>query len=364
MAKKDSAKKTNKKRVEVDNSEKQLALAKKAITKKYGDVISTLEDHGDMHIPTISTGCMSLDLALGCGGMGLGRVYEIYGPNSGGKSTLAVNVVIQAQRRKLRCCYVDAEHAVDPKLFRAYGVNTKELELVQGFDGEENLDILERLIKTGAFSVAIVDSVSALIPRDEAEADIDKTQMALQARLMSKALRKITPIANQTQTLIIFINQLRMKIGTYGNPETTTGGESLAFYATGRISVRGPEARKRRIKSDITGEVIGHKTVFEIVKNKLAAPFKQAEVNLIYGSGYDVHWEILDMATSLGVIEKSGAWYKYEGENIAQGELNAVLFMKNPDNAAICDNIRKEVMENIGLKETYECYSNPGPLYS
>jgi recombination protein RecA len=347
----------------VSNAEKQLELARKAITKKYGDVISTLDEHGDMDIPTVSTGCLSLDLALGNGGMGLGRVYEIYGPNSGGKSTLGVNVVIQAQRRKLHCCYIDAEHAVDPKLFRAYGVSTKDLELVQGYDGEENLDILERLIKTEAFSVAVVDSVSALIPRVEAEADIDKDNMALQARLMSKALRKITPIANQTQTLLIFINQLRMKIGTYGNPETTTGGEALAFYATGRISVRGPEAKSRRIVDNDTGEVIGHRAEFEVVKNKLAAPFKKAEVKLIYGQGYDAHWEVLDMATSLGVIDKTGNWYKYNDENIANGELNAVSFLKAEENSDLYNKIREETIEMIGLKEIYECHGQQGPVY-
>jgi recombination protein RecA len=348
----------------VDQSDDSLELAKKAIQKKYGSVVSTLEEHGDMHIPTISTGCLSLDLALGCGGMGLGRIYEIYGPNSGGKSTLGVNVVIQAQRRGLNCCYVDAEHAVDPALFRAYGVNTKELQLVQGYDGEENLDILEKLIKTGAFSVGVVDSVTALIPRVEAEADIDKDHMALQARLMSKALRKITPIANQTGTLLIFINQLRNKIGGYGNPEVTTGGEALAFYATGRISVRGPEAKARRLVDGITGEVYGHKTEFEIIKNKLAAPFKKAEVKLIYGKGYDAEWEILDMAASLGVVDKSGAWYKYEGENFAQGEEKAALALKDPDNAEMYEKIRNEVIDQIGLREVYERHGHKGPIYS
>lgn len=347
----------------VSTAEQQLELAKKAITKKYGDVVSTLDQHGDMHIPTVSTGCLSLDLALGCGGMGLGRIYEIFGPNSGGKSTLGVNVVIQGQRRGLKCCYVDAEHAVDPKLFRAYGVNTKELELVQGFDGEENLDILERFIKTGAFSVAVVDSVSALIPRGEAEADIDKDNIALQARLMSKALRKITPIANQTSTLIIFINQLRHKIGGYGNPEVTTGGESLAFYATGRISVRGPEAKSRRLIDDTVGEVFGHKTEFEVIKNKLAAPFKKAEVKLIYGLGYDAEWEVLDMATSLGIIDKSGAWYKCNGKNFAQGEVNAVAFLKDEENVDMYAKIREEVINQIGLKEIYERHGHKGPLY-
>lgn len=695
----------------------QLDLAIKAITKKYGDVVSSLEDHGDVHIPTISTGCLSLDIALGNGGMGLGRIYEIYGPNSGGKSTLAVNVIIQAQRRGLKCCYIDAEHAVDPKLFRDYGVDTKKLEIVQGYDGEQNLDILERFVQTGAFSVAVVDSVSALVPRVEAEAGIDENQMGLHARLMSKALRKITPVANQTKTLIIFINQLRMKIGGYGcfhydtlvnftdgrslpigkvvdskidgnvwcineitrefeskpitgwhdngivdnssgfihiqtssidgkgrfgftctpehkiltdtgwveakyitigsrivskytetingtyrdflsgclvgdshisirekntgslrlqdnsnpdyllwkigklsainkfvktsvgkgdrydseytyefakvkrelsdrdpmfllnnysdvgfalwimddgnydnsdghsryslsikryrennakleqisnklcdvgfgcshdaksgtiyfkveaselianaickyvpesmqyklpihhrgkyeefelcneekssidyvsvkeirfasarqmrqkrkfdisvegnhnymvggyrngvvvhnSPETTTGGEALAFYSTGRISVRGPEARSRRIPDPITGEIMGHTTEFEIIKNKLAAPFRKAEVKLIYGQGYDAYWEILDMATSLGVIDKAGAWFKYNGENFAQGELKAVAHLKAEENKEFYLKIRNEVMESIGLKEAYESHSNPGALYS
>ena len=347
-----------------EGAEKQLEIAKKAITKKYGDVVSTLEQHGDMHIPTISTGCLSLDSALGCGGMGFGRIYEIYGPNSGGKSSLAVNVVIQAQRRGLRACYIDAEHAVDPKLFRNYGVNTKELEIVQGYDGEENLDILERLVKTGAFSVAVIDSVSALLPRVEAEADIDEQQMGLQAKLMSKALRKITPIANQTQTLLIFINQLRHKIGGYGNPEVTTGGEGLAFYATGRISVRGPEAKSRRLVDTTNGEVYGHTTEFEIIKNKLAAPFKKANVNLIYGKGYDAHWEILDLAASTGVLDKSGAWYKYDGDNIAQGERNAVAFLKEDANKDFYKKIREEVINRIGLKEIYERHSQQGPIYS
>ena len=342
----------------------QLELAKKAIIKKYGHVVSSLEEHGDMAIPTISTGCLSLDIALGCGGMGLGRVYEIFGPNSGGKSTLSVNVVIQAQRRGLMCCYIDAEHAVDPKLFRDYGVNTRELELVQGYDGEANLDVLEQLVRTGAFSIAVIDSVSALIPRGEAEEDIDKQQMGLHARLMSKALRKITPIANQTKTTLIFINQFRMKIGTMGNPETTTGGEALGFYSTGRISVRGPEAKKRRIVDPIGGEVIGHRTEFEIQKNKLAAPFRKANVNLIYGKGYDAHWEILDMASSLGIIDQAGSWYKYKDSNLAQGEINAVAALKEEENADLYKEIREEVINQVGLKEIYERHSNPGPIYS
>ncbi len=340
----------------------KLDLALKAITKKYGEVVTSLDANDNQKIQTISTGCLSLDLALGRGGMCFGRIYEIYGPNSSGKSTLAVNVVIQAQRRKLKACYIDAEHAVDPQLFSDYGVNNKELQLVQGYDGEQNLDILERLIKTGAFSVAVVDSVSALITRAEAEADIDKQQMGAQAKLMSKALRKIGPIASQTGTLLIFVNQTRMKLDGYGDPSTTSGGEALPFYATGRISVRGPEARARRLHDPETDEVIGHTTIFEIVKNKLASPFKKANVNLIYGKGYDAYWEILDMATEIGVVDKKGAWYSYKGENLAQGELNTVAVLKAKENEKMYMGIREEVIDKINLRSHYESHSNPGQL--
>ncbi len=329
-----------------------LDVIKKAITKKYGNVISKLSDHEDMVIPTVSTGSLSLDLALGRGGMALGRVYEIFGPNSGGKSTLAANVVIQAQKRGLKCCYVDAEHAVDPVLFKNYGVNIKDLDLVQGFNGEENLDILEMLVQSGSYKVAVVDSVSSLIPSAEAEAEIGNDFIALLARLMSKALRRLTPIANRSGCLLIFVNQLRNKIGTYGNPEITTGGEALGFYTTGRISIRGPESKKRRIPDPITGEIIGHETIFEITKNKLAPPFKKSTINLIYGSGYDFHWEVLNMATELGIIDKTGAWYSYNGNNVAQGELNASIFLK--ENDEIYNEVRNKVIDMLGLKELYE----------
>ena len=329
-----------------------LDAIKKSIIKKYGNVISKVSDHQDMIIKTVSTGSIGLDLALGRGGMALGRLYEVFGPNSGGKSTLAANVIIQAQKRGMRCCYIDAEHAVDPILFKSYGVDIEDLELVQGYTGEENLDILEMLIQSSAYQVAVVDSVSALIPSAEAEAEISDEFMALLARLMSKALRRITPIANKSGTLIIFINQLRHKIGSYGNPEITTGGEALNFYATGRISIRGPEAKARRIVDTATGLVIGHETLFEIVKNKLSTPFKNSSINLIYGQGYDFHQEILNISASLGIIDKLGAWYKYEGKNFAQGEANAAAYMK--ENADFYTDIRNQVIEVVGLKELYE----------
>jgi len=329
------------------------------IKKKYGNVLSPLSEANDC-INTVSTGSLGLDLALGRGGMALGRVYEVYGPNSSGKSTLGVHVVIQAQRRGLKCAYLDAEVAVDPKLFANYGVDSDKLDLVQVYGGEPNLDILQKLIETGAYSVIVIDSVSALIPMAEAEADIDKDHMALQARLMSKALRKIAPKAAENSTLLIFVNQLRMKLGTYGNPETTTGGESLGFWTTGRISIRGPEARKRRLLDD-AGEVYGHIAAHEIQKNKLGEPFKKANLNLIYNKGYDFYNEVLEMAVSLDVVEKAGSWFKYKDENLAQGNDKTLIVLR--ENKELFNEIRDIVIETVGLKEQYELHSNPGPLY-
>jgi len=329
-----------------------LAIIKKAIAKKYGPVMAKLSDHPDIVVSTVSTGSISLDLALGNGGWALGRIYEISGPNSSGKSTLAVHAIIEAQKRGMKCCYIDAEHAVDPGLYKSYGVDTDKLDLIQGYDGESNLDILEKLTRSGAYSVAVVDSVSALIPRAEADADIEKESIALLARLMSKATRRLVPIANETGTLVIFINQLRMKVGGYGNPETTSGGEALGFYTTGRVKVRGPEAKARIIKDDTTDEPIGHKCDFEVAKNKLSIPFKKASMRLIYTKGYDQHWETLDLATSLGIVDKAGAWYKYDNKNIAQGEINAVSYFK--ENEDVYNEIRGLVIDQVGLKEIYE----------
>lgn len=342
----------------VEDKTKDIALA--AIKKKYGNVLAPLSK-GVGQIKTVSTGSLSLDLALGRGGFALGRVYEIFGPNSGGKSTLAVNVVIQAQRRGMKCAYLDAEQAVDPVLFENYGVNSKELDLVQAYGGEPNLDILERLVRTGQYSVIVIDSVSALIPMVEAEADIGDNQMALQARLMSKALRKITPQAAENETTLIFVNQLRMKVGGYGPSEVTTGGEALAFWATGRISIRGPEARKRRLV-DSAGETYGHIAEHEIVKNKLGEPFKKAPLNLIYGKGYDFYNEVLDMSVSLDIIEKAGSWFKYKDSNIAQGTINTLEALK--EDKKLFNEIRNKVIGTVGLKEVYESHSNSGPKLS
>ncbi len=338
---------------------KELALA--AIKKKYGDVLKPLSESQN-DIKTVSTGSLNLDLALGRGGMALGRVYEVYGPNSSGKTTLGISVVIQAQKRGMRCAYLDAEQSVDPKLFERYGVNSKELELVQVYGGEPNLDILERLIKTGVYDVIVIDSVSALIPSAEAQAEIEKDTMALQARLMSKALRKISPQAAETNTLLIFVNQIRKNLSPYAPPDTTSGGESLGFYATGRVSLKGPEARARRIIDPVSGEVVGHEAIHEIVKNKLGEPFRKATLRLMYGKGYDMYAEVLSMATSLNIIEKAGSWFKYEGENIGQGEINILKTLRT--NEELFNKIVVEVRLITGLETSYVDHCNPGPIYT
>jgi len=344
------AKKIKKDKKEVKESQ-SIDIVKKAIRKKYGNVLFKLGDHRDVKIETISSGSIGLDIALGRGGFARGRIYEIYGPPSSGKTTLAMSVIAEAQRRGLKCLFCDAEHSADPKLFEAMGVDIDNLDTVKAFSGDENLNALEMLIKTGEYGVAVVDSVSALIPKQEAEADVGDQFMGLLARLMSSTCRKFAPLCADTNTLFIFINQIRNKIGGWGDPQTTTGGLALDFYATGRIKVTGGEYAKSHIK-DTAGEIIGHKTDFLIKKNKLAPPFRTAKIPLIYGVGYDNYWETLNLAEGLGVIDKHGAWYRYNGENVAQGEDNASLFLK--DNEEVYSAIRESIIEQTGLKELYE----------
>ena len=332
----------------------------KAIKKKYGNVINPMSESGD-DIKTVSTGSLGLDLALGRGGMALGRVYEVFGPNSSGKSTLGVHVIVQAQRRGLKCCFFDAERSADPELFESFGVDPDKLTMIKAFGGESNLDIAEAIIKDGSYQVIVIDSVSALIPMVEAESSIEDQHMALQARLMSKALRKITPQAAENNVLVIFINQTRNKVGGYGDPIVTQGGEALGFWASGRISVRGPESKARRIVDGVTGNVVGHTTIFEVVKNKLSEPFRKAQSNLIYKKGYDHIQEVLSIAVSLDLIEKAGSWFKYNGENIAQGEL-AVLDKLRSDKK-LFDDLYSNVIELTGLGVEYERHSNPGPKF-
>jgi len=329
-----------------------LELAKKAIIKKYGSIISTLGEQGDLDINTVSTGCLGLDIALGRGGVALGRIYELFGEPSCGKTTLAMSIMAQAQKRGMKCCFCDAEHAADPKLFKSMGVNIDEVELIRAFNGEENLDAVETLVKTGEIDVAVIDSVSALMPSAEADSVIGDDHIGLLARLMSKAMRRFSPLASETNTLVIFINQIRTKIGSWGDPTTTTGGAALDFYATGRIQVSGGAFKNQRIVDPITGEVLGHKTTFTVRKNKLAPPYRTAEVPLIYGVGYDVYREVLVLSEGLGLIEKRGAYYYHSDEKFAQGEENAVAYLKEHDD--FYSTLRTQIVELTGLKEQYE----------
>lgn len=325
-------------------------IAKKAIIKKYGDVVKPMSDK-PLIINTISTRSLGLDAALGRGGIAKGRIYEIYGPPSSGKTTLAMSTIAEAQSRGMNCAFVDAEHSADPKLFESMGVDLTSLTVIDLFTGEDNLMVAETLMKTGEIDLLVIDSVTSLIPKVAADNSLDDSTIALLARLMSKTLLRFVPVAAETNTCIIFINQTRNKIGGYGNPETTTGGEALPFYATGRIRVSGVGSKSNRI-ADEKGTVIGHKTTFEIVKNKLAAPFTSAEADLIYGVGYDTTGEIIKIATDLGILTKSGSWYSYSGENIGQGE-NGVrkFFTENYDVFLL---IKKDMTDILGLTHFYD----------
>jgi len=328
-----------------------LEIARKAILKKYGEgVISHLGDHEDMIIDSISTGCLALDAALGVGGFARGRLYEVYGPNSSGKSTLALSVCMQALKRNLNVAYVDAEHSIDPKLVRSManlvGVNADSIDLVQAYTGDDNLEIAEILMKSGELDVLVVDSVSALLPKDMAEGEISSNYIGLLARLMSKACLKLTPIANYTHTLLIFINQIRHNIGKWGDNRTPTGGEALSFYTTGRIKVEGGESKTSRIFDD-TGIVIGHTCDFVVVKNKLSAPWRTAKINLLYGSGYDYIHEAVSLGVDFGVIDQAGAWFTYDSERY-QGKYNLIQFFRENDDKYI--ELLKTIKDNLGLK--------------
>jgi recombination protein RecA len=322
-----------------------LEIAKKAIEKKYGDIVTFLSEH-KTGIDVISTGCLGLDAALGVGGVALGRIYEFFGSQGSGKSSLAFSVIVEAQKKGMQCAYVDAEHTIDPKLLANMGVNNEDLWLVRGHSGEENLDAAEMMVKTGELDVLVIDSVSSLIPKAEADENIDHNPMGLLARLMSKCMRRFTPLANQSNTLVIFINQIRMDIGKYGDPRKPTGGEALSFFATGRIRVAGGESKSSRLV-DTDGIVYGHEASFEVVKNKLSSPFRTAKVPLIYGVGFDKQWEMVRLATDLDVLTKKGAWYSYDGENLAQGEQNMVEKVR--EDAELYKELEIKVREMIGL---------------
>jgi len=341
-----------KKKTEEKSKISPLDIAKKAISKQFGDVVKPMSDK-PLIIDTISTRSIGLDAAIGRGGFALGRIYEVYGPSSAGKTTLAMSIIAEAQSRGMTAAFVDAEHAADPDLFASMGVDLEKLEVIDLFTGEDNLAVAETLMKSGGLDLLVVDSVSSLIPKVAAEAELEDHTIALLARLMSKTLLRYSPIAAETGTCVIFINQLRMKIGVmFGNPETTTGGEAMGFYTTGRIRVSGVGVKANKIVDPETGSLIGHKTFFEIVKNKLAPPAIKSSVDLIYGKGYDMVSEVITIATDLGVLTKAGSWYKYNDENIGQGEKGVRKFFDENHDVYLV--IKKDLTDLLGLTAFYE----------
>ena len=331
-----------------DNREKALGLAVATIEKQFGKgSIMRLDKNQPLiqGIEIVSTGSLSLDIALGVGGLPRGRVIEVYGPESSGKTTLALQVVAQAQRQGSIAAYVDAEHALDVDYARKLGVKTEDLLISQPDSGEQALEIADTLVRSGAIGVLVVDSVAALVPRAELEGEMGDAVMGAQARLMSQALRKLTATIARSQTMVIFINQIRMKIGVmFGNPETTTGGNALKFYSSVRIDIR-------RIAPIKVGEdVVGSRTRVKVVKNKVAPPFKQAEFDIIYGEGICRAGDVLDLATAMGLIEKSGAWYTCGEDRIGQGRDNARLFLK--ENPKLLARLEKAVLEKHGIVRT------------
>ena len=314
-----------------DEKQRALSLALGQIEKQYGKgAIMRLGESQIADIPVIPTGSLALDAALGVGGMPRGRIVEIYGPEASGKTTLALHVIASAQRSGGEAAFVDAEHALDPSYARKLGVNLDDLLISQPDSGEQALEITDVLVRSGALDVVVVDSVAALVPQAEIDGDMGEPQMGLQARLMSQAMRKLTGIVHKTKTCVIFINQIRQKIGVFfGNPETTTGGNALKFYASVRLDIRRLDA----IKSG--QEIVGNRTRVKIVKNKVAPPFRQVEFDIMYGNGICRAGELLDLAVQREIVQKSGAWFAYSGERIGQGRDNARLYLEeHPETAA------------------------------
>jgi recombination protein RecA len=307
-----------------------------------GSIMRLGKNNRSMDVDTVSTGSLGLDIALGIGGLPRGRVVEIYGPESSGKTTLALHCLAEAQKKGGICAFIDAEHALDPIYARKLGVNVDDLLISQPDTGEQALEIADTLVRSGAVDVLVIDSVAALVPRAELEGEMGDSQPGLQARLMSQALRKLTASINRSNTMVIFINQIRMKIGVmYGSPETTTGGHALKFYASVRLDIRRIGAIKEH------DEVVGNQTRVKVVKNKLAPPFKQVEFDIMYGEGISKTGELIDLGVKAGVVEKSGAWFSYDSQRIGQGRENAKTFLKgNPD---IAQKIETAVRQNSGL---------------
>ena len=339
----------NENSMDKENRSKSLEAAVSLIEKNYGKgSIMKLGSKTNVDIEAISTGSLGLDIALGIGGVPKGRIIEIYGPESSGKTTLATHIVAESQKQGGNCAFIDAEHALDPAYAKKLGVNLEELLISQPDTGEQGLEIADSLIKSGGIDVLIIDSVAALVPRAELEGDMGDSLPGLQARLMSQALRKLTSSIAQSNTLVVFINQLRMKIGVmFGSPETTTGGNALKFYSSVRMDIRRIGAIKDK------DEIIGNQTRVKIVKNKVAPPFKVVEFDLMYGKGISKVGELVDLGAKADIIEKSGAWYAYKGEKIGQGKENAKLYLeKNPK---IAEEVEKAVREKAAsIKKNME----------
>ena len=313
------------------------------IEKQFGKgSIMKLGDNSHMKVDVVSSGCLSLDIALGVGGYPKGRIVEIFGPESSGKTTFALQAIAEHQKLGGKAAFIDAEHALDPVYAKRLGVNIDELLLSQPDTGEQALEICDALVKSEAVSIIVIDSVAALVPQAEIDGEMGDSHVGLQARLMSQALRKLSGTINKTNTTVIFINQLREKVGVmFGNPETTTGGRALKFYSTIRLEIR----RKEQLK--FGDGVVGNKTSLKVVKNKVAPPFRACEVDIMYGEGVSREGEILDLASEAGIVEKTGAWYAYEGEKLGQGKENAKVVLK--DNPDLANEIETKVREFYGI---------------
>ncbi|WP_411358515.1 recombinase RecA [Pseudidiomarina salilacus] len=327
-----------------NDKQKALDAALGQIERQFGKgSIMRLGDNQTMDIASVSTGSLGLDIALGIGGLPFGRVVEIYGPESSGKTTLTLQVIAEAQKAGKTCAFVDAEHALDPVYAEKLGVNVDDLLVSQPDTGEQALEICDMLVRSGAVDVVIVDSVAALTPKAEIEGEMGDSHVGLQARLMSQALRKLTANIKKSNSLCIFINQIRMKIGVmFGNPETTTGGNALKFYSSVRLDIRRTGAVKEG------DEVVGNETRVKVVKNKVAPPFKQAEFQIMYGAGISKQGELIDLGVKQKIVDKAGAWYSYKGDKIGQGKANAIKFLT--ENTEIADEIEKLIREQLLAK--------------
>ena len=325
------------------NKDKNLEAVLADIEKQFGKgAVMRLGDNPHMKLDVVSSGCLSLDIALGIGGYPKGRIIEIYGPESSGKTTFALQAIAEVQKTGGRAAFIDAEHALDPVYAKRLGVNTNELILSQPDTGEQALEICEALVRSEAVSIIVIDSVAALVPQAEIDGEMGDSHVGLQARLMSQALRKLSGTINKTNTIAIFINQLREKVGVmFGNPETTPGGRALKFYSTIRLDIR----RNEQLK--IGDKVMGNKTTVKVVKNKVAPPFKTAVVDIMYGEGISKEGELIDLGSEAGVLDKTGSWYSYNGEKLGQGKENVKLLLK--DRVELRDEIEEKVREFYGI---------------